>query len=136
MKTIILYYSYTGHTKALAQSQAQGESADIVGIKDTARPGVLKAYTAGCFAAMRGKAWPIKALDADLGAYDRLVLFFPIWAGNPPPAVHAVLERLPKGKTVALKMISASGRSNCRGKLEAVIEAKGCTAESFEDIKA
>jgi len=136
MKTLVIYYSYTGNTKRLAQELAKKESADIVEIKDVRRPGKLKAYSLGCFAAMRGKPWPIQPPEVDLAAYDRLILLAPVWAGNPPPAIHAVLRDLPKGKTVSVKMVSASGGSSCRERLEATIKAKGCTPEGFEDIKA
>ncbi|MCL2508148.1 MAG: NAD(P)H-dependent oxidoreductase [Oscillospiraceae bacterium] len=136
MKTLVIFYSYSGHTKAIAEKLAAIESADIVEIKDVKRPGKLKAYAAGCFAAMRGKSWPIRPLDADMAGYDRLILLAPVWAGNPPPVFYAMLERLPQGKTAAVKMVSASGESNCKERLETLITAKGGVMESFEDIKA
>ena len=34
MKTLILFYSYSGHTKTLAQDYAQKESAVLAEIKD------------------------------------------------------------------------------------------------------
>jgi len=136
MKTAVIYYSYSGHTKKIAEELAAKESADIAEIKDVKRPGKLKAYVSGCFAAMRGKAWPVKPLDTDLSEYDRLILLAPIWAGNPPPAFNAMLEQLPNGKTVAVKMISGSGKSSCKDRLEDIIKAKDCLLESFEDIKA
>ena len=136
MKTLVIFYSYSGRTKAIAEALAAKESADISEVLDTFRPGILKAYTAGIIAAIRGKAWPFEALDADLYEYDRLILLAPVWADNPPPAFNAMLELLPAGKTVSVKMVSASGKSNCKERLEAAIKAKGCTLESFEDIKA
>ena len=136
MKTLVIFYSYTGNAKRLAQEFAAKEAADIVEIKDARRPVKLKAYSLGCFAAMRGKPWPIQPPEVDLAAYNRLVLFFPVWAGSPPPAIHAVLTQLPDGKTVSIKLVSASGKSNCKERLEAVLKAKDCTLEGFEDIKA
>ena len=136
MKTLVLFYSYSGKTKAVAKELAAKDSADISEIKDAKRPGKPKAYVAGCFAAMRGKAWPIQPLEADLAAYDRLILLSPVWAGNPPPAFNAMLEQLPEDKTVAVKMVSMSGKSSCKERLEAAIKAKGSVLESFEDIKA
>lgn len=138
MNTLVLYYSYSGHTKVIAEELASKESADIQEIRDVRRPGTFKAYTLGCFASMGGKAWAIEPLEADIAKYDRLILLAPIWAGYPAPALNAVLETLPKGKDVALKMVSGSGRSNsaCRARVEAVIENKGCAMESFENIKA
>ena len=136
MKTIVVFYSYSGKTKAIASELAKNESADIAEIKDVKRPGKLKAYTAGIFASIKGKKWPILPIDADFASYDRLILLAPVWASNPPPAFNSMLELLPEGKTVAVKMISMSQKSDCRERLEAAIRAKGGTLESFEDIKA
>lgn len=136
MKTVVIFYSYSGSTKAIAGELAAKESADIIEIKDAKRPGKLKAYTAGIIASIRGKAWPINPLGADLTKYDRLILLAPVWADNPPPAFNAFLEKLSGGKTVSVKMVSASGKSNCKDRLEASIKGKGSILERFEDIKA
>jgi flavodoxin len=136
MKTLILYYSYTGHTKKIAEDLAKKESADIAEIKEAKRPGRIKAYSAGCFATLLGKGWPIQPLDVDLATYDRLILLSPVWASNPPPFVNTVLKRLPEGKTVSVKMVSASGKSGYKAKIEATLQAKGCTLEGFEDVEA
>ena len=134
MKTLVIFYTYSGNTKGFAQKLAAQESADILEIKGAARPGAIKAYTFGCLAAMRHNAWPISPVHADLDAYERFFLLAPIWAGNPPPAFHAFLEQLPKGKTIVAKMISASGKSNCRAWLEETLLVKDCRLESFEDV--
>ena len=136
MKTLLIFYSYTGHTKALAQTLAALEAADIVEIKDTVSLSKKKAHFSGGFAAMRNKAWPIQPLTVDLSAYDRLILMSPVWGSKPTPAVNMLLEQLPEGKSVFVKMVSGSGHSSCKKRLEAVIRAKGSTLEGFEDIKA
>ena len=135
MKPLVIFYSYTGHAKARAEALAAAESADIAEIKDVRRPNKLKAYSVGCFAAMKGKAWPIQPLNVDLAAYDRLILLSPTWAGSPPPAVNALLEQLPEGKSVSVKMVTGGGKSGCKERMEAALKAKGCTLESFEDYK-
>ena len=136
MKPLIIFYSYSGKTRVIAEKLAAAESAGIAEIKDVKRPGKLKAYTAGIFASIKGKAWPIRPLGVNFAEYDRLILLAPVWADNPPPPFNATLEQLPEGKTVTVKMVSASGRSNCKERLETVIKAKGCVWEGFEDIKA
>ena len=132
MKTLAVFYSYTGKTKKLAENEAS----DIVEIKDIKRPGVLKAYTAGCFAAVKGKLWPLQPLDIDLKEYDIFILLFPVWAGNPPPVFNTFLKQLPDNKTVSIKAVSASGKSSCKERLEAFIKAKNGKLTSFEDVKA
>ena len=136
MNTLVIFYSYSGKTKAIAEALAAKESGNIAEIKDVSRPGKLKAYTAGIISSIRGKAWPIQPLDIDFTDYSRIILLSPIWAGNPPPAVNGFLEILPTGKSVVAKMVSMSGESNCKERVEAVIAAKGSIPESYEDIKA
>ena len=135
MKTLIIYYSYTGHTDAVAKKLAERESADIEEIVDSNRPGKLKVFTLGCYNAIKGNPWPINPPKADLNSYDRLILLSPIWAGNPAPVFNALLDILPAGKAIELKMVSSSGSSNCEARLRSAIEAKGCTITSYEDIK-
>ena len=136
MKTLVLYYSYTGNTKKIAQVLASKESADIAEIKAETRPGMFKAYTSGSLAARRMKVWSTQPLGVDLNAYDRLFLLAPVWAAYPVPYINAVLAKLPAGKAVCVKLISGGGKSGCKERLETAIKAKGCTLEGFEDIKA
>lgn len=136
MKTLILYYSLSGNTRKVAEALAESEPADIAEIKSAKRIGKLKAYTAGIFGAIGGKAWPIAPLDTDLSGYERLILLSPVWANNPAPPVNAILQQLPEGKTIAVKLISASGKSDCTQRLETAITEKGCTLESVEDISS
>jgi flavodoxin len=135
MKTLILYYSYSGKTKVLAEKLATKKNAKIVELKDVKRPGKLKAYTAGIVASIRGKAWKIQALDVDLAKCDKIILLAPVWAGNPPPAVNGLLELMPEGKSVSIKMVSMSGKSDCKERMKQRIKDKNCTLDSFEDIK-
>lgn len=136
MKTLVLFYSYSGNTKRLVNELAAKESFDIAEILDVRRPGKFKAYTAGCFAAMKGKAWPIRPLSADFSAYDRIILLASVWAGHPAPPVYAALELLPEGKSVEVKMVSGSGDCGCEERLRRIIESKGSTLAGFENIKA
>ena len=134
MKTLVIYYSFSGRTRVISEELAANNSYDIIEIKDAKRVGKLKAFTAGIFASIKGKPWPIQPLEIEWADFDKLILLAPIWAGNPAPAFNALLEQLPAGKTIAVKMVSASGESSCKERLEAVIPEKGCTLESFEDI--
>lgn len=135
MKTLILYYSYTGNTQKIAEELAAKESADIVKIEDARRPGTLKAFSLGCLAALYGKSWETRPLTVKWEDYNRFILLFPVWAGNPAPAANAVWKHLPAGASVVVKMVSASGFSNCQERVKELIQAQGCTLESFEDIK-
>ena len=135
MNHLIIYYSFSGSTRKIAEEVAEKETADIYEIKDFKSFGKLKAYTLGIIASIRGKAWRIKPLEIDMTGYEKITMLAPIWAANPPPAFNAMLEYLPADKPISIKMVSMSGNSECKERLESVIKSKGCTLESFEDIK-
>ena len=49
---------------------------------------------------------------------------------------NAAIALLPAGKRVALTLVSASGTSECKEKVEAAIRAQGCEVDGFTDVKA
>jgi len=136
MSHLIAYYSFSGKTKKIAEEMAKNESADTLEIKDIKPVGKLKAYTAGIVASIKRKAWQIKNPDIEISKYNKITLLAPVWADNPPPTFNAILEYLPTGKPISIIVVSASGKSNCKDRIESVIKSKDCTLESFEDIKA
>ncbi|MCL1803895.1 MAG: hypothetical protein FWG30_09755 [Eubacteriaceae bacterium] len=136
MDSIVIYYSFSGNTRKIAEGIAASEGADILEVKDAQPVGKLKAYTSGIFAARGGKQWPIQPVGKSLESYSRFILLAPIWASNPAPAFNTLLNMLPEGKTVAVKMVSMSGKSNCKERIQTAISAKMGVLESFEDIKA
>ena len=136
MKTVLLYYSWSGHTAQLAAARAQQESAQLVAVRDRKRPSVLKAYTAGALAALRMHGTDILPLGIALDDYDKILLMAPVWAGHPAPAANSVFALLPRGKSVEVVMVSASGSSSCQDKVRTLVEARGCTLTVFENCKA
>ena len=135
MKQLVIYYSFSGKTRKIAEELAKKESADIFEIKDVKPFGKLKAYTAGIIASIKGKTWNITPPDIGMLDYNKIIMLAPVWADNPSPAFNTMLEYLPSGKLISIKMVSASGKSNCKDRLEAILNKKDCVLESFEDIK-
>lgn len=72
MKTVILYYSYSGHTKKVAEKLAHTQNADLVEIKPAKETRGALAYLVGCPRAMRRKAVPIEPIAQDLSTYDMI----------------------------------------------------------------
>ena len=136
MKTILVYYSWSGHTAQLAKAKAEKEGTRLVEVKDSKKPGPLKAYTAGCIAALRMNPAPILPLRVALDDYDKIIIMSPVWAGHPAPAVNSVFTLLPSGKNVEMIMASASGSCRCREKIQACLSAKGCVLASFTNVKS
>ena len=137
MKTLVLYYSYTGKTQKIAQEICGKRQADIIEVKETAARSKWNAYLKGSVEARKQKKVPILPLACDLSEYDTIMIAMPIWAGYPAPAMNAVADLLPEGKEIELVMTSKSGGSaGSREKTEALISQKRCTLTSYIDIKS
>ena len=134
MKTLILFYSYTGNSKRFAENLSKKIDADIEEVKTDKRPGTIAAYVFGSFSAMRQKSVIIKPIQADISQYDHFILIAPIWAGNPAPAFNSMIDNLSAKKSVELYLISGSGNSN-KDKISSYVENKGFKIFAYHDIK-
>jgi len=125
MSKLIMYYSLSGKTKKFAEKTAAGEGAVLQEILETKTRGKFSAYFSGAFQAMGFKRTAIKPFEADLSAFDEIVIMGPIWAGRPAPAVNSAIDLLPEGKSVSL--ICTSGRGGYDlSKTAAFITARNC----------
>lgn len=137
MKTIVVYYSYSGKTRDVCEQKAKDFGADLYEIKDfKKRPGMIKTFMSGCPKAMKRKPAKIEPFFANLDAYDKIVIGMPIWAGNPAPHFNNVVSALPKGKEVELVFTSGGGDSSkSKEGTIALVENEECKVVSYEDIK-
>jgi len=132
MKTIVLYISYAGHTKALALQKARELGADIEEITEVKKPFVL----AGLFRALKRGRPKIQPIRANLDSYDIMVLLAPVWAGHPVAPFNSLIECLPSGKKVEVIMGSSGGGTpeSAEG-TRAQITARGCEVTAYTDVK-
>ena len=136
MKTIVLYYSYKGHTKAVAQKMAKAQGAEAVEIQTKKVKSMVATAFFDCPRAMMRKAVPIKPITKNLAGYDRIILAAPVWAGNPAPAFNAMVKLLPKGKEVKVVLVSKGGETEkSAAGTKALIEKQGCRVAGYEDVK-
>jgi flavodoxin len=135
MSTAILYYSLGGTTKKYSGKLAAETGADAFEVKERTRRNMLTAFIPGCMQAAGGKASKIVDPGVDLGKYDEIIIAGPIWAGNPAPAVNAIIALLPPGKTVTLVTICGSGSYDPKRAAETV-EARGCTLKETRSLTA
>lgn len=136
MKTLVIFYSYTGSTEKLAQNIASKASADIIEVKDQVKPSKFAAYTLGCFKAMRMKPSDIEPFEADLSAYEKIILMSPVWAGRIAPPLVRVFEMLPPGRALEVIAVSASGKSRAKDDVSALLNSRGCKSVRYKDVKA
>lgn len=103
MKTLILYYSYGGNTKGIAEKIQKTIGGDLVRI-DTAVPytgSYNQVVDQGQREVDSGFCPELKPVDVDLGAYDTVVLGSPVWWYTFAPAMHTFLKQADlAGKTI------------------------------------
>jgi len=136
MKTLILFYSFSGSTKKIAFQKALEIEADIEEILETKKMSVLKAYTAGAYRAMKRKKVEIRQIKSQLNDYEKIIIMSPVWASSPAPVFNSIVEQLPSGKKIELVMVSAgSGTKSSAEKTKSLITARGCEVTDYIDIK-
>ena len=96
MKTLVVYFSQTGKTKAAAERIAQLSGADLVEIK-TYRSYQMS-YRKTVFTSLKEillKERPELDMEIpDISAYDRILIGSPIWCGTVPNAVFSFLDKV------------------------------------------
>lgn len=103
MKALILYYSYHGNTKRIAEMIREQTGADIARI-DTVVPydtDYNKVVDQGQREISSGYCPELKPFDFDLKNYDTIILGSPVWWYTFAPAMHSFLKQADlSGKTV------------------------------------
>jgi menaquinone-dependent protoporphyrinogen IX oxidase len=93
MKTLVVYYSLSGRTRALARALAQHLAADSEEIRCARyRPGFW-VYVKGSYDSAAGRLPAIDKPERDPSHYDLVVVGGPIWAGHAAPPVRAYLRQ-------------------------------------------
>jgi flavodoxin len=94
MKTSIIYYSFSGITRGIAEKIQQGCGGDLVEVKSKEQYSKLTAYTKGAYRAMKGECDPIEPETIDVSASDLIVIGTPVWAFKATPAINAAIAAL------------------------------------------
>ncbi|HVJ55865.1 MAG TPA: hypothetical protein VM689_25615 [Aliidongia sp.] len=93
MNALILYYSRSGTTRAVAEALAEELGADIEEIGCGRYPiGFWGSMKAG-YDSWRGKLPLLEPLRHELARYDMIVIGGPIWMSHPATPVQALLRR-------------------------------------------
>jgi len=93
MKTLIIYFSRSGHTEKIGKELAKRLDADLESIKDKKkREGILGWIKSGRDS-LKKKTTSIEKVKHKPQNYDVILIGTPVWAGNVPPATRALLKK-------------------------------------------
>ena len=137
MKKLALYYSADENTKEMAITKVKELKPDAFAeIKEVKQRSKFNIMTAGRLEAMRQKKAEIEPLDVDMNEYGTIMIFMPLWGGNPAPAMNSVIEMLPRGKSVELYMTSPNGKSaNSADNTTNEVQKRGSLVTKYVDLK-
>jgi flavodoxin len=133
MKTLILFYSRSGNTKAIALKKSEELGCDIEEIFDVQKPSILSAV----FGARKRKKVKIVPIKSNLDDYEKIIIMSPVWAAHPVPAINQVIECLPANKKIEVIMVSAGGGTmKSTEETKKLIAMRNCEVVGYIDLKA
>jgi flavodoxin len=130
MKSVIIYYSYSGNTKKVAVSllehlQQKGE-VEAIELRPKDESDKFFGQAARAFRRKRADIEPVKT---DLRDYDLICLGTPVWAFGPAPAMNTFLDKCLglEGKEAVLFTTYGSGvgKERCLDYMEDILSKKG-----------
>lgn len=92
-KILVVYFSWTGHTREVAEAIAAGLGADLEAIREVNRRSGWLAFLRSAYEVLRGKLVAIVEPQKDPAAYDLVVLGTPVWAGRMSSPLLAYVTR-------------------------------------------
>ncbi len=92
-KTLILYYSLTGNTRAGCEALQKKLDATIVEIKDLRKRSGKWGFFKTAFGSLFGRHTKIEPEKIDLTGYQNIILGSPIWTGKLSMAIRTVIDR-------------------------------------------
>jgi len=116
MKTLVVYYSRSGHTRRVAEMIARKIGADLQELVDRRARGGLVGWLRSGRDAVKENETELSPLDHRPEDYDLVAVGTPVWASHPAPAVRTFLRSYDlSGKRVALfcTMNARGGEETC-----------------------
>ena len=130
MKSIIVYYSYTGNTKSVAEVLSaylkEKGAVECIELKDLRESG---RFFTQAIRAFRHTKTEIQDVNFDVSSYDLVCFGTPVWAFAPAPAMNTYLDKCfgLQGKEVILFTTYGSGTGNerCLNYMQEILNKKG-----------
>lgn len=135
MRSLILYYSYSGNTKEVAaylcEYLKQRGEVDVVPLRALDE---ADSFFRQCRRAFWRKRAKVEPVNCDLDSYDLICFGSPVWAFAPAPAMNSCLDQVQnaQGKEIILFTTYGSGTGNnrCLNYMQRILASKG--ARSFQ----
>ena len=130
MKTLIVYYSYSGITEeVMGIFKGVLEKKSEVKIQRLKPKAEITSFLGQCRAARSKKRCEIEEALFDVSSYDTIILGSPVWAFAPAPAINTYLDKVTglnnKKLIVLLTSGSGLGVKGCFKYINNILSSKG-----------
>lgn len=133
MKTLIVYYSLEGNTQYAAERIAAALGAGLLRLapKKAYPDSGFKKFFWGGKSAVMAETPALEPYEFDPAAWDRIIIGFPVWAGNVTPPIRTfVKENDLRGKRIAaFACQSGAGAEKAFQKLKAALKIDAFESE-------
>jgi hypothetical protein len=93
MRSLVVYYSFSGNTRKIAEQAARELSADIVEVRAARYESGRFRFLRAAFDSWRGRLPPIEVSAGDPDTYDFVLLMSPVWAGHAATPIRSYLTQ-------------------------------------------
>jgi len=127
MKTCIIYHSYSGVTRGIAEKIKVTCGGDLVEVKPKDNYSKLSAYSVGCFRARKESCDPVIPDPIDVSSYDLIVIGTPVWAWKATPVINGAIAALKgcEGKKAVIFATCGSSAKETLPIMKSALEKKG-----------
>ena len=141
-KVLVVYYSFEGHTKKIAEKISQNLNADILEVKpknEKKSSGFSKFLWGGSQVVMK-KSPELEEISIDFSQYDEIYLGTPIWAWSFAPPIRTLFEKgYIKGKKINLFYTHGGGPGKAEERIREEVQKENTFGKAIEfldkDIK-
>jgi flavodoxin len=127
MKTCIIYHSYSGVTRGVAEKIHSACGGDLVEVRPKDNYSTLSAYSVGCIRARKEACDPVSPDTIDVSSYDLIVIGTPVWAWKATPVINGAIAALKgcEGKTAVIFATCGSSAKDTLPIMKSALEKKG-----------
>ncbi len=132
MRILVVYYSFEGNTRFIAEAIASAIGADVLQlrrVKEIGTHGFMKFFLGGREVLMRKKP-KLHPFDKDPADYDLLFIGTPVWSWNFAPPLRTFFKKVKlKGKKIALFCCCAGQKGRVFKKMKAELQGNEFVGE-------
>lgn len=137
-KTLIVYYSLSGNTRAGCEVMQKGLEADLLEIRDLKNRSGKWGFVCAAFGSLFGRLTQIDPLNPDMSDYDNIIIASPIWTGKLSMAIRTFIDRnrFDGKKVILYTTTNAAEKEKYKEKNRNLVREKGGEVVGYFQILA